>query len=196
MRIVGVSGTNGAGKDTLAQLLVERYGFVFVSVSDLLRDEARRRGLPVEREVLGMISAQWRREHGMGVLVDRAIERFTAPHTGVVIASIRNPGEADRIHELGGSVIWVDAPARVRYERIRARQRAGTDAKTFAAFLEEESAEREHSGDEATLSLDAVKARADIFVENAGDRGSFTDAVDRAVRSCFADAVRTASDRG
>jgi len=76
MVIIGLSGTNGSGKDTVGGILAEKHGFMFISVTDLLRDEAKRRGDPVERKVLRTISAQWRRESGLGVLVDKATEEF------------------------------------------------------------------------------------------------------------------------
>ncbi|MGH7240388.1 MAG: hypothetical protein ACREHG_10070, partial [Candidatus Saccharimonadales bacterium] len=75
------------------------------------------------------------------------------------MASLRNPGEADRVHELGGKVIWVDADPQVRYQRVinADRGRDGEDGKTYAEFLAEEAAEMNYSGDEATLSGAAVK---------------------------------------
>jgi cytidylate kinase len=61
-KVIGISGTNGSGKDTLGRALSLRHNFLFVSVTDLLREEARRRGLAIERENLRMISAEWRRK--------------------------------------------------------------------------------------------------------------------------------------
>lgn len=172
-RIIGLSGTNGAGKDTVGRILSEHHNFLFISVTDLLRDEAKRRGLPIEREHLRTISAEWRREHGLGVLVDRAVADFEPKkdrYDGVVMASLRNPYEADRVHELGGVVIWVDADPKVRYERVQAnaadRGRAAEDAKTFEEFLAEEQVEMQSSGDEATLNMSAVKERCDIRILN------------------------------
>lgn len=172
-RIIGLSGTNGAGKDTVGRILSEHHNFLFISVTDLLRDEAKRRGLPIEREHLRTISAEWRREHGLGVLVDRAVADFESKkdqYDGVVMASLRNPYEADRVHELGGVVIWVDADPKVRYERVQAnaagRGRAAEDTKTFEEFLAEEQAEMQSSGDEATLNMSAVKERCDIHILN------------------------------
>src|SRR5678816_3977298 len=112
LSIIGLSGTNGAGKDTVGQLLQDKHGYFFISVTDLLRAELRRRNLPIERSNLRELSAEWRREKGLGVLVDQALEAYAEQqerYAGVVISSLRNPYEADRIHELGGSVIWVDA---------------------------------------------------------------------------------------
>jgi cytidylate kinase len=174
LKIIGISGTNGAGKDAVGLTLADRHSYLFVSVTDLLRAELNRRGLPVDRVHLRELSAEWRRQHGYGVLVDRAIEEFDklkGRYVGVAIASLRNPAEADRIHELGGVVLWIDADAHTRYERIQnnaeARARAGEDSKTFEEFLAEEQAEMINtSGDSAALNMSEVKKRADIILDN------------------------------
>lgn len=181
MKIYGIAGTNGSGKDTVGEMLAERHGFLFVSVSDLLRDEARKNGLPIEREVLRQISAQWRREHGLGVLVDRAVEKAqSGNYSGVAAVPMRNPGEARRIHELGGTLVWVDADPAVRYQRIYARGRSTEDNKTFDQFIAEEHEEMSYSGDEATLSMSGVKQICDIFLDNNGnDIEAFKDVVEK-----------------
>ncbi|NBU34111.1 hypothetical protein EB118_03850 [bacterium] len=173
MILFGISGTNGSGKDSLGEYLAKEYNFLFVSVTELLRNEARRRGLPVEREALRTISAEWRREHGHGVLVDKSIEMYSSEggdvaYSGLVMASLRNPGEADRVHELGGQMIWLDANPRVRYDRIQAveRGRGAEDNKTFDQFVADQEAEMHYTGDSATLSLADVKTRCDIFITN------------------------------
>lgn len=175
-QIIGLGGTNGSGKDTVGHILADKYGYLFISVTDLLRAEARRRGQPVERGVLRTISAEWRRELGLGVLVDKAVAEYEAvkdKYTGVAMASLRNPGEADRVHDFGGTMVWVDADPHTRYDRIQAnaaiRERAEEDNKTFEQFLVEEEAEMHHSGDEATLDMAGVKAKSDIFLENNGN---------------------------
>lgn len=177
MNIIGISGTNGSGKDSLGQILQDDYGWLFISVSDILRDEAKKRGQPIEREVLRSISAEWRREFGLGVLVDKAVEIFKKSgdkYTGLVAIPMRNPGEAQRIKDLGGTLVWVDAPAKLRYERIYSRQRSAEDKKTFKQFQKEEYDEMEHhGGDDATLNMAGVKAIADVFVTN--DNNNFED---------------------
>lgn len=172
MKIIGVAGTNGSGKDTLGHMLAERHGWLFVPVSEFLREEAIKRGLPVEREVLRVISAQWRREFGLGVLVDKAVELFNSSngkYAGLVVSPMRNSGEAQRVKDLGGSLVWVDADPRTRYQRITGRRRGSEDNKTFEQFLHEEQAEMHQSGDEATLNMSAVKDMADIIVNNDGE---------------------------
>jgi cytidylate kinase len=176
-KIIGLSGTNGAGKDTVGQLLADNYGFLFISVTDLLRTEAKKRNLPVEREVLRTISAQWRRESGLGVLVDKAVTEFKSvedSYSGLVMASLRNPGEADRIHDLeGGVMVWIDADPEVRYHRVQSnkdsRGRHEEDNKTYEQFMAEEEAEMNSSGDSATLNMSAVKLKSDIILNNSYD---------------------------
>lgn len=177
LHIIGLAGTNGSGKDTVGHILADKYGYLFISVTDLLRHEAVRRGQPVEREVLRTISAEWRRELGLGVLVDKAVAELhkdADTYKGVVMASMRNPGEADRIHEFGGTMVWIDADPKIRYDRIQAnaasRGRAEEDNKTFEQFLAEEEAEMHvpEGGDSAMLDGAAVKARCDIFLTNDG----------------------------
>jgi len=177
MKIIGLAGTNGSGKDTVGHILAESYGYLFISVTDVLREEALKRAIEPSRENLRMISAEWRRETGqLGVLVDKAVDKFEreqGDYTGLVMASLRNPGEADRVHELGGKVIWIDADPRVRYDRIQAnaatRGRAAEDAMPFEQFIADETTEMSQSGDAATLDMSAVKARSDTSITNNQD---------------------------
>ena len=175
LEFIGLSGTNGSGKDTVGEMLAKHHGYLFFSGSELLRSEAKRRALAPDREVLRTISAEWRRELGLGVLIDKAIaeyEKDQDKYSGLVIASLRNPGEADRIHDFGGTVVWIDADPQVRYDRIRdnvaTRNRAQEDNKTFEEFKADEEIEMHVplGGDEAMLDMAGVRARSDVFINN------------------------------
>lgn len=188
MKIIGIAGTNGSGKDTIGQMLAERHDWLFVSVSeDLLEPELERRNLPVDRKHLAELSTEWRREQGMGATVDKAFEKFKVEEElrqlgGLAIASLRHPGEADRIHELGGLVIWVDADPQVRYERIHGRGQGEKDKKNYDEFLAEQQREMQHLGDQATLNIGDVKAKADILLENNGsDLEAFKTTAEKAL---------------
>jgi cytidylate kinase len=177
MKLIALSGTNGAGKDTVGELLASEYGFLFISMTDMLRAEAARRNIDTSRENLRMISAQWRRTSGLGVLIDASIAAYEQrggdqKYAGLVVASVRNPGEVDRVHELGGKVLWIDADQHVRYDRLKQRMRAD-DPQTFDEFIAHEQAEMQRSGDKATLSMQDVKDRADVVIIN-----NFIDALE------------------
>lgn len=176
-KIIGISGTNGSGKDAMGHVLALKHNYLFVSVTDLLREEAKRRGIAVERENLRMISAEWRRKYGYGVLVDQAYDHYKGldnKYAGVAISSLRNPHEADRIHELGGIVVWVDANVKTRYQRIQRnmeeRGRSDEDNKSFERFVVEEEMEMRAlpGGDGASLNMGAVKTRSDMVINNEG----------------------------
>jgi dephospho-CoA kinase len=176
MKIIGFSGPNGSGKDTLADMLGERHNFYVASATDLLAAELTKRGLPLDREQKSRLSAEWRREFGMAVLVDKAYEYYKAhesEYDGMVVGSLRHPGEVDRVHELGGQMIWIDADPKIRYNRIQknaaARNRAAEDNKTFEAFLADEERERHPVGDAATLNMAGVEEKSDVFIQNDGN---------------------------
>jgi cytidylate kinase len=171
MKIIGISGPNGSGKDLLGELLAKRHNYMFVSVTNALREECDKRRIPQSRQNTSMISAEWRREHGLAVLVDKAIEKYEAAskthqYDGLVMASLRNPGEADKIHELGGQMVWVDADPKVRYERAITRGKNEADQKSFEVFMAEEQDEMAQGGDAATLNMAAVKEKCEITVFN------------------------------
>lgn len=176
LHIIGISGTNGAGKDTVGHILAVHHGYLFLSVTDVLRAELRQRGQPIDREHLRQLSAEWRREFGYGVLIDRAYDEFKKQenlYAGLAIASLRNPHEVDRVHELGGTVVWLDADQKLRYERVQAnaiaRGRAAEDNRTFEQFKAEEEIEMHSSGDEATLNMAGVRDKSDIMLQNGGN---------------------------
>lgn len=171
--LIGIAGTNGSGKDTTGVILADKFGYIFISVTTPMRVELERRGLPIDREHMRGLGNQWRREYGPAVLVDRAVDTYQkqpGKHNGLAIASLRNPIEADRVHELGGIVIWVDAEPKLRYQRIQAnatiRNRADEDMRTFEQFLAEEEAEMHGTSDAATLDMAIVKTKADYTVMN------------------------------
>jgi dephospho-CoA kinase len=169
MRIIGIAGTDGSGKDSLGHLLRDEFGWHFLSVTDLLREEAKIRGMELSRGTLKMISAEWRAKEGLGVLINHAVkeyERLKPQYKGLCLASLRNPGEADRVHALGGKVVWLDAPIKLRYQRALVRNKGTEDQVTFEEFQTEEAEQMHGPGDETALNLSAVKAKADIFISN------------------------------
>ncbi|HSE29050.1 MAG TPA: AAA family ATPase [Candidatus Saccharimonadales bacterium] len=179
LKIIGLSGTNGSGKDAIGTILADQFGYFFISVTDALREEAVRRGWTAERKYTSIVSTDWRREFGLAVLVERALQKYQQAggdqkYKGVVMASLRNPFEADKVHELGGVVIWVDADPEVRYSRtvknVALRGNRGDESASFEHFLADEAAEmRATSNDDNGLNMSAVKQKADLTLLNNSD---------------------------
>lgn len=171
MKIIGLSGTNGSGKDTIAHILEQQYGFYFASASALLEAELKNRNKPFEREQKRQLSAEWRQEFGTGAIVDKGIAAAqSAGFEKLVVGSLRNSGEIDRVHQLNGRSIWVDADPEIRYQRIISANRGRVeDKKTYQQFLAEEAVEMESGGDPNKLDMATVKQKADIIIMNNFD---------------------------
>ncbi len=173
--IVGISGSNGAGKDELGRLLAERCGYHFHSVSDLLRAELTRQGKPHTRENMATLSKKWRNESGDdGIMFTKAIKEYLEEkdqkgYKGLALVNMRHPGEVKTIHSYGGIAVWVDADQRVRYDRIQAANRGRhEDNISFEAFQADEAREMHPPADapQGALHMAAVKELADIHIEN------------------------------
>lgn len=188
MKIIGLAGTNGSGKDTVAEFLKDEHGYYVVSATDMLEAELKKLGWPTDRTHKRKLGNQWRREQGVGVIVQRAVdEAKAAGFDKVVVGSLRNSGEADLVHELGGQMIWVDADPKIRYKRISSGSRNRTeDNKTYQEFLSDEQAEMNQNGDATTLNMAKVKTKSDIFVENNHDTiEAFTSRLKKALAIVF-----------
>lgn len=180
-RIVGIAGTSGAGKDTLGELLAELSGYKFVSVSDILREELTKQGIPHERENMRALSSQWHRDFGPGNLSRRTIEAYveveeSEGHKGLAIGSIRRPSEVKVIQDEGGVVIWVDADRKLRYNRIQSANRGrDEDSATFEDWCKDEDTEMipPKDDDGSALNMSGVRDIADIQLDNAF--GSFEE---------------------
>lgn len=171
--IIGVAGTNGAGKDTLARLRATHESAKDVSLSDILRGELDTRGLTHERENLRAVGNELRAAHGPGVLAIKAMEAYREENgsNGLSLSSIRSVGEAEAIVAAGGVIVWIDADPKVRYQRVTNRPGARpTDQKSYDQFLEEEAAEmhppKGQEDDKSVLNMAGVKELATIFVTN------------------------------
>ena len=177
-KIVGIAGTNGAGKDTLGELLAELCHYKFRSVSDILREELTKQNIPHEREHLRALSTAWAKEHGPGVLSVKTIEAYVEEeksegYQGLAIGSIRRPGEAKAVQDEGGIVIWVDADRKLRYDRIQSnnRGRKETDDVPFAEWAKQEDIEMTppEGDDGSAMNMSGVRDIADVHIDNNFD---------------------------
>src|SRR3989344_3011319 len=130
--IIGLTGENCAGKGTVADYLA-RKGFYYYSLSDIIREELANEGKEITREAVIAKGNSLRQNFGSDVLAKRTIAKLQ-PDRNYVIDSIRNPAEAKALLATGKmTLIYVTAPAEVRFERMKARRREG-DPRSFEAF--------------------------------------------------------------
>jgi dephospho-CoA kinase len=69
---IGLTGPNASGKGEVARILAAR-GFTLHSLSDVVREEATRRGLDHSRENLILTGTALRQQRGEGALAERIL---------------------------------------------------------------------------------------------------------------------------
>jgi dCMP deaminase len=164
--IFGLSGLNGAGKGEVLKFLEER-SFYPYSLSDVIREHLAAQGVEETRERMIEAGTAIRAERGPGGLADVLAAKLL-PDRNYVVDSVRHPAEVEVLRQKAShfQLLWVDAPAEVRLERMRARGRAG-DATTIEELHALEDREL-GSADPAAQQLLAVRDLADFRLENAG----------------------------
>lgn len=139
--LIGITGTDGAGKGLVVEYLIESHNFTHYSSRELIMEEIARLGLEPVRANLAVVGNKMRTEQGEDVIVKTALEK--AKQAGVervIIESIRAEQEAVTLQKAGGILLAVDAPVLVRYERIVGRGTA-TDKVSLEEFKQQEELE-------------------------------------------------------
>ncbi len=164
--IIGLTGKNAAGKGEAAAFLKDK-SFYYYSLSDAIREELESRGIPITRDNLIEMGNELRERFGPDILAQRIMKKID-PNRNSIVDSIRNPAEIYALRSTGNFVLLnIDAPAMVRFERIRNRKREN-DPQTLEAFAEKERAESRNLSAHKQ-SVEECQALADISIENDGD---------------------------
>ena len=162
--ILGLTGQNASGKGSVAEYLKER-GFIYFSLSDVIREEIARRKLQESRENLLNIANELREKLGSGILALRTLRKLEE-NKNYVIDSIRNPAEVNVLESRKDFVlIDVVAKTEVRFERLKVRGRLG-DIKDLKYFKEVE--ERENSKEAGKQRVKDCEELASIVLKNEG----------------------------
>jgi len=174
--IIGVTGTMASGKDSVSDYLKEK-GFFHFSLSDAIRAECDKRGLPKDRDTLRNLGNELREKQGAGVLAKFALEAIEKSGAkNAVITSIRNPEEVKLLKKRGGFIfLAVDAPVELRYKRAKSRHRED-DFVDFETFKKQEKMEM--AGGPGKQNLGEVMAMADHILINDGTMENLRKKID------------------
>ena len=181
MKVIGVIGKNGSGKDEVLKYLKEKHNVPFLSTGDMVREIAAREGRTLDRATLQEISDSYFRKYGQGCFVKMVAEKIRDEGWPVAgISGVRSPHDVQLLREiLGGSFVLIEVSvtdSRVRFERMRKRG-AERDTDSYERFLEQDQGEEQvfHVGEAAGL--------ADYSLSNDGGledlRRAVEDLIDR-----------------
>jgi len=125
--IVGMTGSLGSGCTTVAEILESQLGFTKVTLSDLLVDEAKRRGIKLpeqrgkRRKQLQILGTELRQPGDHGILVRMAFKQLgkVAEQESVVMDGIKNPGELAELRKHPNAyLVAVDSSKDMRWKRV------------------------------------------------------------------------------
>lgn len=140
--LIGITGTDGAGKGAVVQYLVQKKGFTHYSAREFIMAEIKRLGLPTDRNQMRLTANKLRAAHGDAFVVKQAYDKAQKEGVeNVVIESIRALAEAVFLKDQGGILLAVDAAADIRYTRVQGR-RSESDKVSYEQFLAHEALEK------------------------------------------------------
>ncbi|MGA8275591.1 MAG: AAA family ATPase [Thermoplasmata archaeon] len=122
MKLIVTVGMPGSGKDELLEI-ARSIGLATLKMGDLVRDETRRRGLPLTNPNVGRVASEERDKHGGGIWAQRALPKLT--ETRMLVDGCRSDTEVTVFrHNFGDLfVLGIFASPETRYDRMTTRSR-------------------------------------------------------------------------
>lgn len=167
MIIIGITGTNGAGKGTIVEYLVNEKNFKHFSARAFLTEEIEKRGLENNRDNMVMVANDLREKNSPSFVADELFKMAEESGKNCIIESIRTPGEIESLRKKGRFILLaVDAEPRLRYQRVVQRS-TSTDDISFEKFLSDEEREMTNN-DPNKQNLRKCIEMADFLIINDG----------------------------
>ncbi|MCS7130238.1 MAG: AAA family ATPase [Archaeoglobaceae archaeon] len=168
--IIAFVGYPLSGKSTAGEVAKE-LGIPVVTMGDVVREEALRRGLEPNSENLGRIASELREKEGMDAIAKRCIPRIRSLGSPVLVDGVRGIAEVETFKKNFEDfvLIAIECPIEIRFERAKRRKRSDD-----VLSLEDL---RERDRREEAWGLREAMEVADFTIENKGDIEDFKEKV-------------------
>jgi dCMP deaminase len=163
--IIGLTGSLASGKGVVSDFF-KKQGFVYLSLSDELREIVKEKKISVTRENLINEGNKLRNERGAGVLGELVREKIeNQQFRKAIVDGIRNPAEIKELQKIADFfLVCVDAPREIRFERMKERNRE-SDPVTWEEFLKIDEKDRGEA-DEKGQQVRKCMEMADFMIFN------------------------------
>src|SRR3989344_5427723 len=164
--IIGVVGPIASGKNVFTDSLIEQ-DFNVWNLSDEVREEARSRGVAIERKLLQDIGNELREKFGNQYWAKRLLAKLDL-NKNHVVTGIRNPGEIEELKKYNGFVlVGIDAPIEKRFQWIMARNK-DSDPKNIEGVKIIDARDRGLGEGKSGQQVNACYDLADYYLMNDG----------------------------
>ena len=181
MHIIGITGTLGAGKGTIVEYLIQKYGFQHCSVRAFLIKEIEKRNMPVNRDSMVIVANDLRTQYGPSYIVEQLYEEAKLTNKNTIIESIRAVGEAEALKKKWTfSLFAIDADQKIRYERNKLRN-SETDQISYQEFINNEEREMKNTDPNKQNLANCIEL-ADFKIENNGTKEELHSKIDEIIK--------------
>lgn len=173
MKIIAFVGMPCSGKTEAVQIAKEM-GVPVIRMGDMVCDEVKNRGLPLDEKNVGAIADQMRKDLGMDIWANRTLENISLLEKTkrFIIDGIRNIEEIDAFKKKLGKdfvIIAILASDKIRHKRFLNRGRED-DSSDIQDLINRDKRE-------LSWGLGSVIASADIIVPNEDGIDEFREEI-------------------
>jgi dephospho-CoA kinase len=166
MEVMGISGLPGSGKSLVSEIATEKGGVV-VSMGDIIREEAKKRGESTKQTATNL-----RKEHGKYIVAQLTVEKIKQMiedkiATTIIVEGIRSPFEVNMFKENFDNfiILSIFANPDLRFKRLQQRNRED-DSKNYEDFQKRDQMELD-------FGIGTVISLSDKIIINEKDLDSY-----------------------
>lgn len=192
--IIAITGMPMAGKASIRKTF-ENMGCPTFTMSDAVREEAKKRNFQIDKESMREFATAIRKEHGRGIVAELCVphlKELLKKEELIIVDGVRSPEEPEVFKQHFGEdfvLVCVWAPFKLRVQRLGGQDRQGRDDEVTD---EEELKNRDRK--ELGWGLGEVIAEADYLITNIGSKEDVEHDLNRFLRSIVARGMKKISE--